>query len=236
MRKVVIITGATGGIGLELANKLAECGYTVVATDIMEHKFVNDNIHFYRADLRKYEDIAVLFAEVKKKFGHVHALINNGAIGQRARDVRDLTIEEFDSVISINLRGSFICCKEFMKVNEGEDYGRIINIASTRFHQNEAGWDSYGASKGGIVALTNSLCISLSDTPITVNAISPGWIETGDYSKLTKQDHSQHPSRRVGKPDDIARACVFLLEPSNDFINGNNLIIDGGMTKKMIYI
>ena len=101
--------------------------------------------------------------------------------------------------------------------------------------QNEAGWEAYGASKGGIVSLTNSLCVSLINTGITVNAISPGWIETGDYESLTERDHKQHPSGRVGKPQDILNACLFLCREENDFINGANLIIDGGMTKKMIY-
>ena len=129
-----------------------------------------------------------------------------------------------------------MCCQNFLCANEGAEYGRIINIASTRWHQNEAGWEAYGASKGGVVSLTNSLCVSLSDTAVTVNAISPGWIETGDYDALTEADHKQHPSGRVGKPADILRACLFLAAAESDFINGINLVVDGGMTKRMIYV
>jgi NAD(P)-dependent dehydrogenase (short-subunit alcohol dehydrogenase family) len=95
--------------------------------------------------------------------------------------------------------------------------------------------ESYAASKGAIVSLTHALAISLSKYKIIVNSISPGWIETGNYDMLSSQDHSQHPSGRVGKPNDIARTCLFLCQPDNDFINGQNIIIDGGMTKKMIY-
>lgn len=162
-------------------------------------------------------------------------MINNGAISKFHNPIFDLTAYEFDQVIQTNLRGSFLCCKEFIAQHTMGRYGRIINIASTRYHQNEAGWEAYGASKGGLVSLTNSLCVSLGGSGITVNAISPGWIQVEDYDQLTENDHRQHPSNRVGKPRDIVNACLFLSDPSNDFINGNNLLVDGGMTKKMIY-
>ena len=144
--------------------------------------------------------------------------------------------DEFETVISTNLNGTFFCSRAFIEANKDEDYGRIINIASTRFNQNEAGWEAYGASKGGVVSLTSAMAISLGNVPITVNAISPGWIETINYEALSVEDHLQHPSRRVGKPEDIARVCMFLTDKANDFINGENIVVDGGMTKKMIYI
>ena len=93
----------------------------------------------------------------------------------------------------------------------------------------------HNASKAGIIGLTHALASSFSDYGITVNSISPGWIETGDYDALTPADHAQHFSNRVGKPDDIARACLYLANPDNNFITGTNLTINGGMTKKMIY-
>ena len=142
----------------------------------------------------------------------------------------------FHAVFGGNLRGAFLCCRAFQAANAGADYGRIINIASTRGLQNEAHWEAYGASKGGLTALTASLCVSLSGSGITVNAISPGWIETGDYAALRPEDHAQHPSGRVGRPDDILRAALFLADPANDFVNGANLIVDGGMTRRMIYL
>jgi NAD(P)-dependent dehydrogenase (short-subunit alcohol dehydrogenase family) len=121
-----------------------------------------------------------------------------------------------------------------LELNKDESYGRIVNMASTRALQNEPHWDAYGASKGGIVGLTHSLAISLSDRPVTVNAISPGWIHTSDEA-LREVDHRQHPSGRVGEPDDIFRAVRYLIDRNNDFVNGHNLVVDGGMTKKMIY-
>ena len=186
-------------------------------------------------DLRSESEIHQCFKKITEEYGEISVLINNGAISKFNKSVYEISVKEFDDVLTTNLRGAFICCKEFIAQKQSGSYGRIVNIASTRFHQNEAGWEAYGASKGGIVSLTNSMCVSLSNTGITVNAVSPGWIEVDDYDSLTERDHKQHPSGRVGKPQDIVNACLFLCREENDFINGANLIIDGGMTKKMIY-
>ena len=113
--------------------------------------------------------------------------------------------------------------------------GAIVSLASTRAFQSEPYTEAYAASKGGIVALTHALARSFAEKGITVNCISPGWIETGDYEALREIDHAQHLSNRVGKPEDIARACLYLTQPENNFMTGTNLTIDGGMTKKMIY-
>lgn len=232
---VVMVTGGAGGIGYHIAKGYAEKGCRVIAIDIVENTFEEDNIEFYKVDLKNESEIKLLFDKVTNKYGAVHVLINNAAISKFSKSIFDISISEFDEVIDVNLRGSFVCCKEFVKANNGEQYGRIINIASTRWNQNEANWEAYGASKGELVSLTNTLAVSLSDTPITVNAISPGWIQVDDYDALTEIDHKQHPSGRVGKPSDIVRACFFLSDKDNDFINGANIVIDGGMTKKMIY-
>lgn len=231
----VLITGGASGIGRYLASGFAEEGSEVFVLDILQWDFSHPNIHCFQADLSNENNIRNCFQVISSQYGTIHVLINNGAISKFHKSVGDMTVDEFDQVIHTNLRGAFICCQEFLKQHKAGEYGRIINIASTRFHQNEAGWEAYGASKGGIVSLTNSLCVSLSNTGITVNAISPGWIQVDHYDDLTLLDHTQHPSGRVGRPDDIVRACLFLSDPQNDFINGANLIIDGGMTKKMIY-
>lgn len=233
--KVVFVTGAANGLGNAIVKAYAKLNAFVIAIDIVDTKFNEKNIDFYKADLKSEDQIKNVFKKVIKKYGSVHVLINNGAISKFNKSIFDIELSEFDDVISVNLRGSFICSKEFIKANEGENYGRIINIASTRFNQNEAGWEAYGASKGGLISLTNTMAISLSETPITVNAISPGWIKVDDY-ELSDIDKKQHPSGRVGVPKDIVNACLFLTNEDNDFINGSNIIIDGGMTKKMIYI
>lgn len=233
--KVVFVTGAANGLGNAIAKAYAKLNAFVIAIDIVDTKFNEKNIDFYKAYLKSEDQIKNVFKDVVKKYGSVHVLINNGAISKFNKSIFDIELSEFDEVIAVNLRGSFICSKEFIKANEGEYYGRIINIASTRFNQNEAGWEAYGASKGGLISLTNTMAISLSETPITVNAISPGWIKVDDY-ELSDIDKKQHPSGRVGVPKDIVNACLFLTNEDNDFINGSNIIIDGGMTKKMIYI
>lgn len=233
--KVVFVTGAANGLGNAIAKEYAKLNAFVIAIDIVDTKFEENNIDFYKTDLKSEDQIKNVFKDVVKKYGSVHVLINNGAISKFNKSIFDIELSEFDEVIAVNLRGSFICSKEFIKANKGEDYGRIINIASTRFNQNEAGWEAYGASKGGLISLTNTMAISLSKTPITVNAISPGWIKVDDY-ELSEIDKNQHPSGRVGVPKDIVNACLFLTNKDNDFINGANIIIDGGMTKKMIYI
>lgn len=233
--KVLVVTGASNGIGRDIATEYAKLNALVIAIDIEEYNFDNTNIIFYKADLKDETKIRDTFEDIIKKYKSIHILINNGAISRFNKSIYDISLSEFDEVIDVNLRGSFICSQEFIKANKKENYGRIINIASTRFNQNEAGWESYGASKGGIISLTNTMAISLSDTPITVNVISPGWIETQDYESLSESDHKQHPSGRVGKPRDIVNTCLFLTNKENDFINGCNIIVDGGMTKKMIY-
>lgn len=233
--KVVFVTGVANGLGNAIAKEYARQNAVVIGIDVIDTKFEEENVIFYKADLKNENEIKAVFDDVVKKYKKVNILINNGAISKFNKSLFDIEISEFDEVIAVNLRGSFICSKEFIKANSGETYGRIVNIASTRFNQNEAGWEAYGASKGGLVSLTNSMAISLSDTPITVNAISPGWIKVDDY-ELSELDKKQHPSGRVGVPGDIVNACLFLTNEANDFVNGSNIIVDGGMTKKMIYM
>ena len=192
--------------------------------------------------------------ERDRRLGDIDILINNVGISEFSPLV-ETSIEQFDRILSTNLRPVFITSRALaihrntparaLAIHRNTPvgraaYGRIINIASTRYLQSEPGSEGYAASKGGIVSLTHALAISLSDYRITVNAISPGWIQNSDYDRLKASDHAQHPSGRVGRPEDIARLCLFLCESENDFVNGQfvngqNITVDGGMTKKMIY-
>ncbi len=241
--KNVIVTGGANGIGRAIVKAFAENGANVIIADVDEtagkklEEEILKNKHqtqFIRADISDPESAKTMVQDAYDKFGPVDILINNAGISEFT-PFFDLDIEGWDRVINTNLRGAFVCsqaCAKGMKENGG---GTIINIASTRALMSESNSEAYAASKGGLLGLTHSMAASLSLNKITVNAISPGWIHTGDYNKLREKDHKQHFSQRVGNPDDIARACLFLCDPKNNFITGENLIIDGGMTRKMIY-
>ncbi|HHW47887.1 MAG TPA: glucose 1-dehydrogenase [Clostridiaceae bacterium] len=242
--KTVIITGSGNGIGKAIALLYADKGANVVIADIDEAagaqtaaviKEHGGEALFVKTDVRLEEDIVLLMETAYQAYGRIDILINNAGI-MIYKSPYDLTMKEWDDVINTNLRSVFLCSREAVKyMRQNKEGGSIVNIASTRAIMSEPNTEAYAASKGGIVAITHALAASLSEDRITVNAISPGWIETGDYSKLRKIDHEQHLSKRVGKPDDIARACLFLTAKENDFITGINLVVDGGMTRKMIY-
>lgn len=242
--KVVLVTGGANGIGRAIGWAYLQQGTAVVFADIDEAKGrqLQDEYlaqgykaFFYQIDLCNVEEIQQLFQTVMAKYQRIDILINNAGKGN-FKSLYELSIAEWDEVINLNLRAAFVAAQQFARFTKGTGYGRIINIASTRYLMSEANTEAYAASKGGIVALTHALAISLSTENVTVNAISPGWIENNYYEQLTASDHQQHPSKRVGKPEDIAAMCLFLSDEKNDFINGENMVIDGGMTKKMIYV
>jgi NAD(P)-dependent dehydrogenase (short-subunit alcohol dehydrogenase family) len=242
--KVVIITGASNGIGRGIASAYAEEGARVVLADIDEEtglqtvasiKENGGEALFVKTDVRIQDDINRLMLTVKAAYHSIDILINNAGKGM-FKSPYEVTLEEWDDVINTNLRSVFLSSREAAKyIRENDEGGAIVNIASTRAFMSEPNSEAYAATKGGIISLTHALAASLSEDQITVNVISPGWIETGDYYKLRENDHQQHFSKRVGKPIDIARACLFLTSKENDFVTGSNLTIDGGMTRKMIY-
>lgn len=227
--KVVIVTGGAHGIGRGIAQKYVEQGANVVVADLDEP--ADTTIHFIKTDVRSESDIQALMVQTVKQFGTIDILINNAGKFVVIPPT-DLLLEAWDDIINTNLRSAFLCAREAAKYMNG---GAIVSLASTRAFQSEPYTEAYAASKGGIVALTHALATSFAEKNITVNCISPGWIETGDYTKLREIDHTQHLSNRVGKPEDIARACLYLTHPENNFITGTNITIDGGMTKKMLY-
>ncbi len=239
--KSIIITGGSNGIGKGIAQAFAKEGANVCVADIDEAKgkeFVaklkesGGKAAFYKTDVRKEEDLVRLMDSVIKDFGKIDILVNNAGVS-RFKPLFELKTAEWEDVVFTNLRSVFIGSREAARRMDAG--GRIINIASTRATMSEPGSEAYASSKGGIVALTHALAASLQEKRITVNSISPGWIQTEDYDELREKDHLQHWSKRVGKPEDIAKACLYLADPENDFLNGQDLVIDGGMTRKMIY-
>lgn len=241
--KIVLVTGAGGGIGRVIAKAYAEAGALPVIVDRNEDGLEEtaellqdlgfDSLSFV-VDMSKPDEVVQLLQDIETMVEGLDIVINNAGFGIWKSPL-ELSIEEWDSVINTNLRGTFVCSREAAKLMRKSGGGAIVNISSTRALMSERHSEAYAASKGGILSLTHALAVSLGEDQITVNAICPGWIENGDYSKLRKEDHSQHPSGRVGKPEDIARACLYLTDPNNDFITGTHMTIDGGMTRKMIY-
>lgn len=241
--KVVLVTGAGSGIGREVALAYAQRNAIVLVVDIQKQlaDLTVEQIEAfggrgvaYQVDISKSVEIEQLFETIRVQYGQLHILINNAGI-TRWKSPYELSVDEWDLVIHTNLRGTFLCAREAAKLMRSQKNGAIVNIASTRALMSEPDSEAYAASKGGIVALTHALAASFAKDHIQVNCISPGWIETGNYDNLRPKDHEQHLSGRVGRPVDISKACLYLTQSDNTFINGANIVIDGGMTRKMLY-
>jgi NAD(P)-dependent dehydrogenase (short-subunit alcohol dehydrogenase family) len=246
---IALITGGGQGIGKAIAAALLKKRIAVVIAEIdqeagqeTEHELSKlGTIKFIKADISQEKDVKKALAFALRHFGRLDYLINNAAIGI-GKPIAKLTLREWQRVIDVNLTGAFLCAKyaaPYMKKTKGA----IVNICSTRAFMSEKNTEAYSASKGGIDALTHALAVSLGPD-IRVNSISPGWIEVVEYKKKSlrsvphhsEADRLQHPCGRVGTPDDIARMVEFLIAPENSFITGQNFTVDGGMTKKMIYV
>ncbi len=239
----VFITGGAQGIGKCLVESFCKAGWQVAFCDVNSatgtYTATATGATFIAADVSKEEDLNRCMKLLFDAWGDIDVIINNAGISE-FKGIITSNVDDFDRIINTNLRPVFITSRLLALHRKSltlpNPFGRIINISSTRYLMSEPDSEGYAASKGGINSLTHALAASLAEWHITVNCIAPGWIETGDYSALRTEDHEQHPSRRVGTPLDIARACLFLCQKDNDFINGECITIDGGMTKKMHYV
>jgi len=249
LQPIAVVTGGGQGIGKGIATRLVSDGMHVVIFDNDLEAIdeigteIGSAATSVAGDVARESEVADLMRIVSSRFGRIDVLVNNAGIASpSAPAVETLTLDEWNRVIATNLTGTFLCCKHAVPLLR-KVRGTIINIASTRAMQSQANTEAYSASKGGIVALTHALAVSLGPE-VRVNCISPGWIAVDAWQKssrraepqLTSQDHTQHPVGRVGTPEDIAAMAAFLVSPGGAFITGQNFIVDGGMTRKMIYV
>ncbi|MDX1654875.1 MAG: glucose 1-dehydrogenase [Candidatus Competibacteraceae bacterium] len=247
--RVALITGAGQGIGRAIARRYLQEGARVMIVD-SDSQAANDAREEYhnlgsvaclQADVGHQEEVTRMVQATVEAFGHLDILVNNAGIMVRKPPTR-LTVEEWNRVLAVNLTAPWLAARQAAE-QLARRQGAIINIASSRALMSEPDTEAYSASKGGLVALTHALAVSLGPK-VRVNAIAPGWIVVDEWRKLgqrqqpqlSEADHSQHPVGRVGHPEDIAALAAFLASPEAGFITGSCYMADGGMTRKMIYV
>lgn len=248
--KILFVSGGAQGIGLGICQYALRLGMRVVIADHDQEAGEDalqtldglGDVRFVATDVSDEQSVTAAMQFVHRSFGGLDALVNNAAVADPDNGpVESLDLAEWRRRLGINLDGYFLCTKHAVAMLR-ERRGAIVNIASTRALQSEPNTEAYAAAKGGIVALTHALAISLGPE-VRVNCISPGWIEVSAWKKqaaraepqLRPEDHRQHPAGRVGEPRDVASLTAFLLSDEAGFITGQHYLVDGGMSRKMQY-
>ena len=236
--KVAIVTGAAHGIGRATVRKLLDDGWNIGALDVAAKDLADAfgkqsrRVLTIEGDIGEEAIVKRAVTATIERFGQLDGVVSNAGIMIR-KPIRQATLAEWRRVLDVNLTAAFLLAKAAERPLR-QTSGAFVSIASTRAEMSEPDTEAYSASKGGLVALTHALAMSLA--PVRVNCISPGWIATRDYNKLRRKDHAQHPAGRVGRPEDIAEVVAWLLDGERSgFVTGANFTVDGGMTRKMIY-
>ena len=220
--KVAVVTGGARGIGKAICEQFRKAGAHVCTIDLLP----ND---YFVGDIADENTLRAFADKVIGDYGRIDFLINNACLSRGGLET--CSYEDFNYVLRVGVAAPFMLTKLF------KDYfnlgAAIVNISSTRDRMSQPGTESYSAAKGGIAALTHALAASLADR-VRVNSISPGWIDTTN-TEFSEPDRKQHPAGRIGRPEDIAHMVMFLCSDRAGFITGENITIDGGMTKLMIY-
>jgi len=244
--KVCVITGAANGIGLCILREFARCGArcAFIDTDYEAGEHIRDELTrnncdalFYHGDIADETTLNNFSACVRKRFEGLDYLINNACTSRRGL-LSGCSYDDFNYVLRVGVSAPYQLTKLFLEYfNEN---AAIVNISSTRSFMSQGDTESYSAAKGAIASLTHAMSQSLRGR-VRVNSVSPGWIDVRanvdpHYEKAhSEADRAQHPSGRVGIPSDIARAVLFLCDEENQFINGENITVDGGMSRQMVY-
>ena len=236
--KNIIVTGASGGIGNSIIEKLNQAGANILASgtkieklDVLKNKF--ENIKILKFDISQSDKIEEFIENATKELGgNLDCIINNAGVTQDNLAIR-MSLEEWKKVIDINLTSTFLMSKFAIKKMLKNKSGRIVNITSVVGHTGNIGQANYTASKAGIVAMSKSLAIEYAKKNININCISPGFIKTAMSDKLEDKFKeaiiSKIPSARLGDPDDVANAVLFLCSNQSNYINGETLHVNGGM-------
>ena len=249
LAKVAFVTGGAQGIGRAVAERFLQDDLCVLIADSDADAGQDaaarladiGPVHFVQTDVADEAQVRQAVQAAIDTFGHLDILVNNAGIGHTA-PITELSLADWNRVLGVNLTGAFLCARHAAPYLAASG-GAIVNIASTRALMSEPHTEAYAASKGGLVALTHALAVSLGPK-VRVNCISPGWIDVSAWKKpatakpvlLTEADHRQHPAGRVGTPEDVAALVAYLVSPEAGFITGANFVVDGGMTHKMIYV
>ena len=236
--KNIIVTGASGGIGNSIVERLNQSGANILATGtriekLEELKKKFDNIKILKFDISQHDKIEEFIENATKELGgSLDCIVNNAGITKDNLTIR-MSLEEWSKVININLTSTFLMCKYSIKKMLKNKSGKIINITSVVGHTGNVGQANYTASKAGIVAMSKSLAIEYAKKNINVNCISPGFISTAMTDQIDEKFKetiiAKIPSNRLGKPEDIANAVNFLSSDQSDYINGETLHVNGGM-------
>ncbi|MEH6561628.1 MAG: SDR family oxidoreductase [Marinobacter sp.] len=247
---VILITGGAQGIGKGIAAYFLNKGWRVVVLDrdaeaikACRQDFDNPgNLLLIETDVSREPEVASAVAEAVKWGERLDAMVSNAGIADpETGPIELLELAQWQRRIDVNLTGAFLMAKHTVP-HLRQSRGSIVNMASTRALQSEPHSEAYAASKGGLIALTHALAMSLGPD-VRANSISPGWIDVSAWQAhapsepqpLSDSDHNQHPSGRGGTPNDVAAMVAYLVSPEAGFVTGQNFVIDGGMTRKMIY-
>lgn len=236
-KQVAIVTGGGNGIGKAIVHRLSADHFFVIVVDVDKisgektiEEIGKENGVFYLTDITDEKLVIALFTSVHEKYGRIDVLVNNAGI-IRDNMIWNMDAVDFDAVINVNLKGTWLMCREAAKKMKEQNAGRIINISSRAWMGNK-GQTNYSASKAGVIGLTRALALELGKYNISVNAVAPGLIDTPLTQKLKKEVLDKliqaQPTKAMGQPGDVANMVAFLVSEKTNFITGQTIYVDGG--------